>query len=439
MYNLLDKIIIFGGNLHGMDRLTLKKVMLGNQREVPLYKVIKRDIDLSGFDNYVLVGIRRAGKSFLLYQKIQQLLSAGMGWDEIVYLNFEDERLVGFEMQDFDSILEIHYEMYGKRPYLFLDEIHNIDGWEKFARRLADQKYSVYITGSNAKMLSSEIATTLGGRYLQIVVFPYSFVEYLNSLNVPIGENDIIVPEDKANLLRHYAEYFHSGGFPEAAPMREKRNYLISAYQKIYLGDIAGRNSITNIVGLRVMLKKIAESVKQPISLNRITSVASTAGGKVSVTTVAKYIDYAVDAWLLFRIRNITSKLSERESICKYYLIDNGLLNGLLTDAETSLHENLVAITLLRHYGINDDVFYYNDGNAEVDFYIPFEGIAIQACYSMVEQSTFEREIGGLTALSKVKELKRRIVLTFDSESQIINDRYGKIEIIPLWKFLLDN
>ena len=140
----------------------IKHILASNQREVENFKIIPRTLPADEFSCYVFVGVRRAGKSFLLYQKMQQMLSSGRKWNEMLYLNFEDDRLAQFEVSDFSLILESHAEMYGTRPMLFLDEVQNITGWEKFARRLADSKYSVWITGSNAKMLSSEIMIPLG-------------------------------------------------------------------------------------------------------------------------------------------------------------------------------------------------------------------------------------------------------------------------------------
>ena len=136
-----------------MNKTVLKSVLADNQTEIVLHKVVPRNFKFEDFGNYVFTGIRRAGKSYLLYQRMQQLLAAGTGWDEMLYINFEDERLEGMCRDDLNLLIEVHMEMYGKRPVLFLDEIQNIGGWEKFARRLADSKYRVYITGSNAKML----------------------------------------------------------------------------------------------------------------------------------------------------------------------------------------------------------------------------------------------------------------------------------------------
>ena len=418
-----------------MDKQLLKKIMLENQNEVQRYKVIPRNFRFEEFGNYVFVGIRRAGKSYLLFQRIQHFLSEGIGWDEMVYLNFEDERLGEFKTEDFNLILETHFEMYGKRPILFLDEVQNVDYWYKFARRMADTKYRVYITGSNASMLSGEVYTTLGARYLVMNVFPYSFREYLTIHEVPFDEHSLLVTESKAAVLRLFFEYFHEGGFPEAAFMPSKRNYLISAYQKIYLGDIAARNGITNTLGLKVMLKKMAESIKQPISYNRIAAVVSSTGGKLSVTSAAKYVGFATDAWLICRVTNIAAKLAEKESNCKYYFIDNGLLNTLLLDGETSLLENLVAINLLRLYGVEDAVCFYNKG-VEVDFYILDAEWAVQVSYSLKDADTRNREIRGLAKLSAVLPCRRWSIITYDEE-EVIEEEGLTIEVIPVWKWLL--
>ena len=144
--------------------------MLDNQKDVEQYDIFPRHYDLDNFPLMIFVGVRRSGKSFLLFQKMRQLLAEGRGWNEMLYLDFEDTRLEGFSADDFNLILECHQEMYGKRPMLFLDEIQNVDGWQKFARNLADKKYSVFITGSNAKMLSKEIMAALGCRYLPVEV-----------------------------------------------------------------------------------------------------------------------------------------------------------------------------------------------------------------------------------------------------------------------------
>lgn len=422
-----------------MDKNLLKQIMLDNRRDVENYHVFHRDVNMDSFPCYVLVGLRRAGKSFLLYQKMQQMLAEGHSWDEMVYLNFEDDRLDGFVETDFNLILECHAELADKRPALFLDEIQNVRGWEKFARRLADSKYKVYITGSNAKMLSREIMTTLGGRYLPIEVYPFGIEEYLDYTGQPYDEKNLLATGAKAKFMRCYDEYLHWGGLPEGIGLSVKRDYLSSTFQKIYLGDICARNGINNPNLLRLMIKKIAESVKQPLSYNRISRILSSVGGKISIPTIGNYVQYCEEAWLLLRMHNVASAFVEKETISKYYFTDNGLLNLFLINGETSLLENLVAVTLLRKYGNDPDnerVFYYNSG-VEVDFYIPDDALAIQVSYSISQSSeTFIREVGALRKLPSMLDCKHRMIITYDEETEI-KDTYGTIEVVPYWKWAL--
>lgn len=421
-----------------MDKQLLKQILRDNQQEVVRYMVESRELSINEFPCHVLVGVRRSGKSYMLYHRIQQLLREGKQWDEMLYLNFEDERLDSFGAEDFNCLLECHQEMYGKRPMLFLDEIQNIEHWEKFARRMADANYTIYITGSNAKMLSGEINTTLGGRFLAEEVYPYSFREYVSVHRISTSDNDLLSTEGRAAMVRCFDEYLHDGGLPASALMPAKRNYLSSVFQKIYLGDIIARNKITNVVGIRLMIRKIAESVCRPISYNRINNLLSSVGGKLSLATIIKYIEYCEDAWLLMRLRNYSSCLTDKESNCKYYFIDNGILNLFLVDKDTMLLENVVALQLFRTYGHdmdNERVFFYND-NFEVDFYIPEEEVAIQVCYSLHDTETLDREIEALKKLPKRLSCRQRIIITFDEETTY-TDQYGTIEAIPCWKWLL--
>lgn len=417
----------------------LKQVLASNQKDVENYNVISRELPSEEFPCRVFVGVRRAGKSFMLFQKMQQMLASGHNWEEMLYLNFEDDRLTQFEAADFELILEAHAEMYGKRPMLFLDEAQNIDGWEKFARRLADAKYSVWITGSNAKMLSSEVMTTLGGRYLATEVYPYSFKEYLHVKEVPYDEISLLATESRAAVLRAWNEYLLWGGLPESVGLSVKRNYLSSTFQKIYLGDIASRNKIANSNLLRLLLKKIAESVCQPVTYNRLAHILSSVSGKITMPTVSKYIEHSEAAWLLLRLRNVSAPFAEKETSCKYYFIDNGVLDLFLLGGETMLLENTVALALFQKYGHDPDnerVFFYNE-KVEVDFYVPEDELAIQVSYSMTQSpDTFNREVNALKKLPNVLSCKRRLILTND-ESGTVEDVYGIIEIMPVWKWML--
>ena len=418
-----------------MDKSVLKRVLLGNQYEIEKINLIKRDYDIDEYERLVLVGIRRAGKSFLLYQKIKDNLKNGIGWDEMLYINFEDERLGEFTAMDFDVLLEIHFELYGKRPMLFLDEVQNISGWEKFARRIADQKYKVFITGSNAQMLSNEIQTTLGGRYFVKEIYPFSFKEFLSFNEVSYSDNDMYVTEKRALIKNKFSEYFLSGGFPESFGVSYKRDYIKGIYQKIFLGDIAARYDINNYHALNTVIRKLAESIKQPMSFNRIANIVSSTGVKFSVNSAIKYLEYIENAWLILPIDNIAGKIVDKMTNKKYYFTDNGLLNLFLIDSETSLLENIVALNLMKNYGRRDNVFYYHN-NIEVDFYVADLQQAYQVSYSIADKDTRLREMSALKKIHKVLPVKECFIVTYDEEEVIVEDDIT-INVVPIWKWLV--
>lgn len=419
-----------------MNRDIIKSLLLDNQHEVEKYQILPRNIAVGDEFNYVFVGVRRAGKSYLMYQKMQERLANGLGWNTMLYLNFEDERLINFQASDFNTLLEVHLELYGQEPVMFLDEIQNIDGWEKFARRMADTGRRVYITGSNAKMLSGEIMSTLGGRYMVIDVYPYNFKEFMEANNIAVNSRTMFTTAGRASVSSALTTYLHGGGFPEGASLGAKRDYLTSLYQKIYLGDIAMRHKIDNAFALRMLFKKVAESIMQPISFNRLAKVIGATGIKVTVPTVIHYLDYACDAWLLTRVYNIAARLAEKESTPKYYFIDNGILALHLINGEAALLENMIAMSLIRRYGRDNEVFYYKNG-VEVDFFIPSEGLAVQVSVNVDNSDTFERETRALVALNKHLECKRLIIVTLATE-QTVTIANTTIEIIPAAKWLLN-
>lgn len=421
-----------------IEKETIKEILLENRKEIESQQVAHRNIEKEDFANYVLIGVRRAGKSFMLYQQIQDNLKKGITWDSMLYINFEDERLIGMTAQELNLILEVHGMMSAQRPILFLDEIQNIEGWDKFARRLADNKYRVYITGSNAKMLSSDVATTLGGRYITKHILPYSFSEYLSANNIPYDDMNIATTSGRADVQRYFAEYFRFGGFPEGAQLASKRDYLNSVYQKIYIGDIATRNKIDNLFSLRILFRKMAESVKQPTSFTRLSNIIASTGAKLGKATIINYIEYSKDAFLIYPIKNIADNLTNRETNPKYYFVDNGIISILALDIDTSLLENMVAMELIRRYGIDERVFFYNR-NIEVDFYIPDAALAIQVSYNPHKtDETWQRESTALIKFTKVLDCQRLLILSYDTEETV--EVNGKtIEVMPVWKWLIQD
>lgn len=418
----------------------LRQVLLDNRAWVEAQKVIPRVIVPEGFDNVVLLGVRGTGKSAEVFRKMQQLRSQGASWNDMLYLNFEDERLLGFEVGDFNRILEVHAAMTGEArpPIVFLDEIQNINGWEKFARRMADQKIACFITGSNAKMHSREIGTTLGGRYLTAVVYPLGFAEALDFSGVAHDEDAQTSTQVRAAIANAFGKYFRFGGFPELLKTDPKIADLNSVYQRIYLNDILARNRIEDLYAMRFLLRKVAQSVGQPLSFSRLTNLVSEAGAKISKMTLIKYVEYAQDAFLILSLENFHGKLAQKVSTPKYYFVDNGLLTINATDADSSLLENMVALQLLRTYGLQEQVFYYKD-NVEVDFYVPEAETAIQVCMTLQgNPQTLKRELGALVKLSQAYPCKRLLVVTQDEEG--IQEYQGKkIEVLPAWKWLLRN
>ncbi|MBR6589483.1 MAG: ATP-binding protein [Bacteroidaceae bacterium] len=423
-----------------MDKNIIKSVISSLHKQIRETSLIERPMKFEQNVSYVLVGIRRAGKSYLMIQDIKQRIARSeIQLEDCLYINFEDERLDGLSASELQLLIDCYQEMFGpQKPLVYLDEIQNITGWEKFVRRLADQKYRVMVTGSNARMLSKEVATTLGGRYIIREIYPFSYSEYLTYHGITLQKNWEYNPDIKLEVIRRFDDYFYNGGFAEMFPLVNKREWINSLYQKILLGDIVARHAIRGDRSIRLLARKVAENVMQPTSLSRFIHIIKSSGESISMPTLKDYLQYMEDNYLSFSLLNYASPISEQETIKKRYYMDNGLLNNFLFRGETKLLENLCAIHLLKKYSNADELqlFFYNR-NIEVDFYIPDEKLAIQASFDMSETETWEREISALVALHKVFPLQRAQIVTRDTELQ--TEHAGlSIEVIPIWKWLLD-
>ena len=416
-----------------MDQELIKQIIGENQEFVQNVKLLQRPFKFEDNGNYVFLGIRRAGKSYLMFQRIHELMKRGVDIEEILYLNFEDERFIGLKSEDLDEIKRVYEETFSSRPIFFLDEIQIVPGWEKFVRRLADKNYRVFVTGSNAKMLSSEIATTLGGRFLIQTVYPFSFREFLKFEGFELKPNWLYTPGTRNGVVRSFDTYFYNGGFPELLSFEDKRSWLSGLYQKIFFGDLVARYSLRNSDSMRLLVKKLAESVMQPSSYNRLKNIVSSAGDSVGVRTIIDYVGYLQETWLIFSLENYAARFAERESNRKYYFIDNGILNLFIFRPETLLLENLVAITLHRQFG--EKVYFYNQ-HIEVDFYIPEESWLIQVSYNISDVQTFEREVNGIVKAAKFLNAERLQIVTRNDERVIEKDGLS-IEVLPIWKWLI--
>lgn len=417
-----------------MNRDVLKQIII-DQKEMYLGNpLISRDYDLEENVNYCFVGIRRTGKSYMMYQQIHNLMNDGISSSQIVYVNFEDERLLEIGVDDLNTILELGIEFSGSKgkPYLFLDEIQNVDGWEKFVRRVADMKYRINITGSNSKMLSKEIASTLGGRFMIVNVFPYSFKEYLSANHIENIMVDQIGTKKRADIVSQYEQYVTYGAFPELVDIKNKRVFLNNVYQTVYLRDIITRNKITNDFAVRLILKKIAESVTKALSFNRLTNIVKSTGISIGKQTVINYVGHMLDSYLIFSLQNYASKKTSP----KYYFMDTGLLGLMLLDCKTAQLENLVAVELIRRYGFDNVYFFEN--NIEVDFYVPSENLAIQVSMQVLgDVDTLKRETRAFVKLNDFIPNTKCLLITNSEETTLKCDDI-EIDMIPAWKWLFD-
>lgn len=416
-----------------MNAKLFRAIISENQEFIGHIQLVERPQFLEANGNYVFVGVRQAGKSYLLYQQVKNLIAKGTLIEDIVYINFDDERLIGMTASDLDLILQAYFSMREGQPIFFFDEIQNVDGWANFARRLANLKYRVYITGSNAKMLGRDIESVLGGRYLDIHVFPYSFGEYLKAVGVALSQGWQY--GRKANeVQRQFRTYFEWGGFPELVNFYEKRVWLNSLYNRIFFNDLVVRHKIKNEDALRLCVRRLAESVMQPCSLNRLSNMIKSTGVSCSPSTVMEYVRFLQESCLIISLENYASKFTDKETIKKHYFVDNGLIHLFINSPNTSLLENLCAITLYKKYG--KQLYYYYSKNIEVDFYVPEEGTAIQASYDMTNEATLQREVNALVALHSTSPISHAIIVTYDDECVLEQDGL-KIEVVPAWKWVL--
>jgi hypothetical protein len=321
--------------------------------------------------------------------------------------------------------------MFADKPALFFDEIQIVSGWQKFVRRMADSGYKIYVTGSNSEMLSSEMASTLGGRFMVMEIETLSFKEFLLFHEIIVDPNLEFSP-GRFEVIRLFEHYFSQGGFPELIKFSEKKEYLSNLFQKVFLGDIIARHQVRNPNALRLLIKKLAESTMDQVSYNRMRNIVISTGLHVGTATIIEYVKYLEDTFLISPLLNFNAKISSREAKKKYYFRDNGLLSLFLMEPTSIQLESLVFNTLRKRYGAN--LFYMRNGY-EIDFFIPGEAM-IQACYSLAEPITRKREISGLLQAFAKNPVKSLHIITYQTEELIVENGVT-IHVIPAWKWLL--
>ena len=393
-----------------------------------------------------ITGPRRAGKTYFLFQIMKTLLSDGKDISEIVYINFEDERILPMSAGDLQYVVDAYSELYSPKghPVFFFDEIQNIDGWERFIRRLNDQGYNIFVTGSNSRLLSRDVATALRGRTVTYQIFPFSFSEFLAAKGIPF-ERNCLYGKERYEIRRFFEEYFFSGGFPELAFVQDrflKSKILQNYFDAVFYRDLVDRYKIKNTELLRRWLNVLMMNIASLVSFTKIENDFKSQGIKVSRATLASFARYVEDVFFGFFVEMYAESARKRQANPrKFYVIDQGIHNYLtlrFSENKGRILENLVFIALRRK---EYPVYYYKTkAGYEIDFLIGKDRDAslIQVCYDLTNLETFGREKKALISGMKELGLKTGLILTMEEKRQE-EIRGCLIKTKPVMEWLLLN
>jgi predicted AAA+ superfamily ATPase len=419
------------------------KIIIDDQKDekekiVTTEKIIKRE-QMGPWQKFVqnnlikvTMGVRRSGKTVFTHLLLKK--------HPYAYVNFDDERLAFVESDDLNNVLESLYEIYGDFEYLLLDEVQNVPGWELFVNRLQRNKIKVFVTGSNANLLSKELSTHLTGRFIEMEILPFSFREFL----LYHGIDEIkTTTRERARLKKNLEDYIEHGGFPEVVKTPEIQNtYLASLYSSIITRDIISRYNIRFIKTFREMATTLISNFSHTITFNRLKNVHEFK----SIHTAKNYVEYLSDAYLIYILEKFSSKPREiANSPKKLYIIDTGLINTLSVSASKNkgdLLENLVFLQLERKRALdpNMEVYYWRDYQGrEIDFVIRIGksvDTLIQVTYASDKNEIDSREIKSLLKGADLLKCKNLMVITWDYEDEEVIDS-KKILYTPAWKWLL--
>ena len=409
--------------------------LIPRELEVDLEIPIKRAI--------AILGPRRSGKTYYLYYLIKKLLKKGVKKKKILYINFEDPKLIEISLNDLSILLEVFYEIYpenkNQKVWLFFDEIQNVENWEVFIRNILDrEKTSVFISGSSSKLLSKEIATSLRGRTLSYLLLPFSFSEFLKAKNITYKK--YLSTGEKSKVANSFSEYFSYGGYPETIIYPKERERIINEIIEVTIyRDLIERHKIRNTKMVKLMFNYLV--MAKEFSIHKFYNFLKTLNMKVSKNTLYNYLDFFNDAFIFFPLKRFSFSLKRIEqSLPKIYTVDNAFITSIIGDDKSKKFENLVFLSLLKK-GLepNKDIFYYSSNGGEVDFLIK-KGrkilTLIQSCFDISNYDTRQRELKSLFKASEKLNCSNLIVITQDYEGK--EKKQGKeVEIFPLWKWLL--
>lgn len=421
-----------------MDKRILETILSDQAEELELkrkHRFCKRTeedlIDLDSPQAQVVIGVRRSGKSTMCYNALTR---SGV---KFAYVNFDDERLIRLTSDDLNDVLEVLYKINGEFNYLFIDEIQNIPEWYLFVNRLLRRQMHIVITGSNAKLLSGELATHLTGRHHAIPLYPFSFSEYCEAKGVDTKSMTTI---GLAARRAAFDDYMRQGGFPELQFIRDGRNYITSLVNNIIERDIEQRFKIVHTSGFEEMAHHMLNIAPTIIALGNLQDTF----GFKSQHTTKKYLNYLKQAYLLVSLHKYSPKSRLRFSGEKVYPIDVALMNKR---EEAFAGENLgwrletiVYLALIRKYKNHGfDIYYFNERYGECDFVV-CDGrktiLAVQVSYDILNPKTRNREISGLLLAAKRTGCSNLLLLTDHNYEDITHEGYN-IAIRPVYDYVL--
>lgn len=430
-------------------RDVLRDILVEFHRD-PLPDLFVRNIDVPDLPQnirkaLIFVGMRRVGKTYLIFQHMQASLNQGLAKEKILYINFEDDRLEGFSIDDFQTLLDVYFELYPEYSKaddlaFYFDEIQNIDGWDKFIRRLIDREHmAIYITGSSAKSLSKEIATSLRGRSLETEVFPLQLSEYLDHRGVNWTRP---TAKDRATIQHHTKDYLRQGGFPEALDLSDSLQHrLIQSYiNAAVFRDVIDRHQLKNAHLVKLFLLYCLQNIAAPLSVTKVHRALKSRGEVIGRNTLYEYLEYFEDAYLIYCVPIFDLSTRKRQvNPKKIYCVDPGVVYSYSLKPQfeqgASL-ENAVYLTL--RGSKQEGIFYYKTSSGkEVDFVAQKDSgelRLVQACLDMSDEATEKREILALVEASQELEARQAVIVTLETE-KIIEFEGLEVQVQPFWKW----
>lgn len=430
-----------------MDKkIIIKDSLIAFQESLPvniLPRQLTLPVDLKKI--ITVTGVRRGGKTSLLFDTINKILEKGVKKQNILFFSFDDER-IDFRIEDFDLILQAWMELYpdtaSSEIYVFFDEIQLTDGWEKFVSRIYNTfSKHVFLSGSNSRMLGTDISTVLRGRTLQYEVFPLNFKEHLQFKKIP---ETVYPATNRAKIINDFEVYLGEGGFPEVAlnPDLDYRKLIQNYYYVMLYKDIIERYGISNIAVLKYFVKRIIANLTKPFSITKIYNELRSAGLKADKNLLFNLSDHFEAIYLAFRLYRFDYSVFKQElTDKKQYFIDNGLVNtlsGQLSEDKGKLLENAVFLWLREKFGKS---LYFFSKTKECDFVV-FDRdkplAAIQVCYDLAEAETRKREVNGLIEAANYLNCNNLLIITLKDEEEIkINGE--TIRVFTAWKVFIDH